>query len=307
MNYCIPFVAFVILFIGSLKANASHKPAAGIGFTNNVHYDDDNKKSDSYIWLQNFSYFEKENSEYSAFVKFKNYFNNSEYNTLSLNISRSSDSPRVFKFMDHLNLSTGGTKYLEGNAGITEDSFDNIYFEISLDKEIQLKKNLSLYFEPGTQSRYYLDFDGRFDQSLFGLIDLNGRVNKLGLNGGSRLDVVLSNKSEYRRNSLHLFLGGQYPITQKTKLQARFNYIYTSYPGRDVSTVTVVNRNRNKTVVTSQNENETHRYTDFEVTAVTLVRSLECKSALNVFSQKSKSGYEDYSGVSIEASVAKTF
>ncbi|MCB0408514.1 MAG: hypothetical protein KDD34_09935, partial [Bdellovibrionales bacterium] len=81
----------------------------------------------------------------------------------------------------------------------------------------------------------------------------------------------------------------------------------TTYPDRTISTQTVISRNRNKSSTLTQNESETQSLSRVGGEIDKMIKSYHLKGSLDVLSQSSKSGFQDYSYIELMISLQRDF
>ena len=99
-------------------------------------------------------------------------------------------------------------------------------------------------------------------------------------------------------------------VAKKAKRDLKYgvSYLlrYITFPNRTVSTETIVSRRRNSYQTVYQDEREVHSSSQLQGYVVKIYKSFDLKGSLNVTSQKSKSGFEDYTEFGAKAIIIIT-
>jgi hypothetical protein len=297
----------ILLFISVTAWGWTHKPEAGLGYTNNANYEDSNTDSDLYLWLRDFSS-HTDKSNFTVWLSYKDYLKESQNDVFNwrggLNTSAS------FMHLDTWNVDfgVGGQHFTTSSPGTTEENFGYLFAEMSLIKPIEIGSNAELSLEPGYQIKGYSDLGNRIDHRVFFLANLELELNEQHtLSPYLEVGVIFSSDSLYTRN--YFSLGTDWLWTPRTDLQigAGINLRYTTYPNRTVSTRTIVSGKRNSFRTVSQDESETHSYTQLQSFVVKKISLCDLKGLVYLASQNSKSGFENYTELGARVSAIFTF
>lgn len=304
------FIALIFsALITPFFANAEWivKPQAGLGYTSNANYEDSDEDSDFYLFLRNSTTFFDDTKTWNFWVSYKTYAEEKQNDAFTWRLGH--EFPRSFgNALLDVRLSLGGQHYTGENPGTTEDGFDYIYGEGALGKTKSLKSDVEVSFEGGYQFKSFTRFHGRWDHTLFFNTQMDWLINsRQTLSPFGEFAIVLSNDSLYRKNYFEFGVDWRNEISKDLKILLGFLTRFSTFPNRTVTQTTAVSRKRGVAKFSTQEENETQTLVQLKGSLVKMFKDVELTGSLLLNNQNSKSGFEDYTELSLLGFASFTF
>lgn len=309
LNQLVYMVMAILASTASAQAKTDFKPQIGLGYTNNANFETTNTDDDFYWWTTlSLATDISTRGRLKASLSFHDYFSESQNDAVSWRLL--TFWPKLFTALPKWEtaLYLGGKSYTQDSPGTTDEGYDSYYFGGTMTKWLEISSETEVSLEPGLQLKDYEGFGGREDLTLSFNSTLNWKATSTDvLNPYGEIGIVSSNQSLYRRNYIELGIDWERSLPQDLKFNLAFLTRGTGYPNRTVADQTVTARNRGVFKNVTRTTNEQQTYVQLSGSLTKTKNKIEYAGVVSLTSQKSRSGFEDYSEINISGSLLIPF
>ncbi len=190
-------------------------------------------------------------------ISWFNYAKQKSNNLLSLNLSIEQKKENQIVGDYQLIPKVFHRNYIFNSAATSDSSFTNSGFGLDFEKSWQKSSRLEFNAGTGFESRYFPQFNNRWDHEVHLSGDAEFELNeKIKLHGFSGLGFVFSSLSEYSHSFFDLGFGAQGPINSDWNWNSELQITQKSYFSRTITQATEITgrRGSKSSVLSTTNE-----------------------------------------------------
>lgn len=259
--------------------------------TDNAQRTDANKESDFFWSLNSSNRFSSDGNLFGLRLGYRDYSRENSNDVLSWALSDEIKclSGKTCEF------TLKGQDYVYGEPGTTDDSFSNQAFSANVLQSRELRSRLSLDLSGGYEARNYPSLS-RFDNTFSFRATLGyDATAEWYLEANGETGLVLSSSSEFSAFYFEAAGLAEYQIDKLWNAAGELGLRQTSFLSRDLTTETQITRRNGRVVSLTDTSKELYSAIYISVEANRyLTESQTAGVTLRNYSQRSRSGYQDY-------------
>lgn len=280
-------------------------PEIGLGVTDNVYQDDENKVSDSFLWLQALGKYTLADAALVGKLNLTHFTKESPNDsvTYSLKYIMPLASPKT-----DLTLGVGGFSYFKTDVGSTEEAFTNAYVTAYVTKMFLANLQFEYSLEPGVKFSSYPQLANRFDTSAFFRADGFWHLrSSTEVNPYSEVGFIFSNQGYYSRSYLDFGCSITEKLDETYKVSGDLFLRSSSYPNRRVSDILLIPNRSGRVTSKATDTNEAISMTQISATLTRTEGQSEISLGANYTRETSLSQLTGYKELQLLAALKWNF
>ncbi len=287
-----------VLALSSLASASefSSRDEVDLGATNNAYLTKDLPKSDMFARFATSNSLKSGDHDIGLRISYTDFFNEKPNDVINWRVG-DEYKPDDWSFAG----AVIGQRYPSGSPASTDTTFDNIGLELRADTENEVSDSTEFDYGVGYRFRDYTGFANRLDNTAFGSVILQYSVNpKFTISGTGDVEAIFSTQTDYSR--LYFSVGGiaDYKLPCNWMWTSELALSTSQYLSRTISTV-VETFNRKGVKVTNIGVDKEGTTTVYLSTGALKSEGQNFRwgAEINLTSQASRSGSQDYSALTI--------
>ena len=298
-----------ILLLLSLNAVADEwvyvTPEIGLGLTDNVYQDDENKRSDSFVWLQALGKYSINDSALVGKLNLTHYTKESANDSVSYSLKYNTplDAPKT-----ELTFGVGGFSYFKTDVGSTEEAFTNAYLTGYVTKNFTVNSVFDYSLRPGLKFSSYPQLANRYDSTAFFGVDAFWRPrSETEISPYSEIGFIFSNQGYYSRTYFDLGCSVTEKLDDLYKVSGDLFLRSSSYPNRRVSDILLIPNRSGRVTSKAIDTNEAVSMTQISATLIRTEGQSEISVGANYTRETSLSQLTGYKEMQLLTALKYTF
>jgi len=264
----------------------------GLGFTDNANLETEEKNPDFFYTLRTGNRFRHERLNLGLSLHATDYFKESINDALSWRTLAS------YEVVDRWSLEGAvfGLKFLRGEPGFSEASFNYVGFGLAAEKEISLGASTDLTYRPFYEYRSYSSLEGRKDHTIAFQGTLSFEANDAWtFDTHGEFGRIFSNQGEFDHRYFEVGTRSDYELTSDLSLGGDLGFRIANYMNRLLTETTVISKRRNRRLAASTTNSE--KLTDFYLSAglkYSITQKLDINGTWTLTSRQSRSDNQNF-------------
>jgi hypothetical protein len=297
------FLAILSIGIAAPALGWDFKPQAGLNYTTNANLDESGL-ADVFWWSRASVGGGLGSAAWKGSLSYFDYLkqNSNDRFAWSTDVEWFSDKRLQMK------IDFAGQHYVGESPETTDEGFDFVRTGFSLSRTTPLSNDQELFLAGGYQLKSFVGLSGRMDHKLFIMADRNWRMGKSEFVPDAESGLVWSNESLYSKAYGRLGLEWNYSLAPDLRLQTQVALQVSAFPARSITDATATSRGRGtKGSSRGAGVMEMQSLSESGLALVQSWSRLSLKAGLEFQSQKTRSGFEDFTELQFQATLSASF